>query len=247
MSNSTKSIITIMAIVLSGVLFVSLLISLINPSWGQLTIAPAATVTVSGSAKSQVSHQLASFNIGVTSVSPDKQVAVDQVNSTMKSVIDSIKQFGIKESDIQTQSVSVFQEERYDPDQNESNITGWRASNSIDLTLREIDRTSELTDLLSSTDATNVSGPNFRTDDTQTAESELVGQAIANARQKALAIAQASGKSLGEVISVTEGQVVSGPMPMMALEAKDIGGIPAPIEPGSATISQSVTVVFSLD
>ncbi len=158
----------------------------------------------------------------------------------MTDIIKLVKDFGIDEKDVKTQRVSVneFEERR-------TNVKQWRASNSITITLRDIDKASAFTDLLSSSDATNVSGPRFTLDDTQAAEVDLLELAIDNAREKAEAIAKASDRRLGKILTVTEsGASYRNPMPLVA-EMK-AGGAPAPIEPGTQTVYKTVTVIFEL-
>lgn len=211
-----------------------------NVNWGGFDIRPGESVTVSGYAESNQTNQMAVFTAGVNATNQDKQAAVDQVNSTMEEIIASVKQFGVAEGDIKTQSLSIWQYDQYDP-----NLAGqWRADNSIEIRLRDANRASDLAGLLTSSGATNVWGPNFQLDDTNDAQRELLGQAIQDAREKAEIIAKASNKTLGEVLSVQEGGVVSPVYPMF--ERAMGGGGGAPVEPGSSTVSQTVTVTFEL-
>lgn len=229
-------------IILLSVIIIALVVPRLNVNWGTLSLAPAATITVSGQAQSQQQNRVARFNAGVMALNQDRQAAVDEVNSNMEELITAVKEFGIPEENIQTESISVNREEIFDEDTRTSEPGQWRANNSISIKLEDIDRASQLADLLSSSGATNVYGPNFSVEDTQGAQVDLMSQAIENARQKADAIAQASGRTLGKVVSVSEGGITQ-PGPVMALEGRGGG---APVEPGTTTVTQSVTVTFEL-
>ena len=210
-------------------------------SLGLLTayqFVPTGKVTVVGEAKSEQKTQVATFNAGVMVVSNDKDGAASEVNSKMEAIIKSVKEFGIAENDIKTQSLSVYKQVQQ-PTNGE-----WRVSNDISIKLRNIDKASELADLLTKSGATSVYGPRFTVDDTKQAESGLVDQAIKNAAEKAEAIAKASGRKLGKVIEVTEGYSSGGPIYALRDAA---GGGGAPIEPGSETVSKTVTVTFELE
>lgn len=213
--------------------------------WGKIQFSPAKTITVSGQAKSQERSQIATFTAGVSAVNDDKDTAVNEVNQKVATIIAAVKDFGIPEKDIKTQNLSVYQAEEtyYEEGIRKQRPGQWRVSNSISITLRDVDQASALANLLSGSGATNVHGPNFTADDTQTAETALLAKAIASAREKAKVIAEASGGKLGKVISVTEG-TRSQPI-FRALEAGGVGG-GAPIEPGSSTVSQTVTVIFEI-
>lgn len=213
--------------------------------WGRLQLTPSRTVTVTGTAESQEQNQIASFSAGVSAVNDDKNAAIDEVNQKIKDIIETAKSFGIAAKDIETQNLSVHQDEEafYEEGVQKRRPGQWRVNNTISVTLREIERAEELADLLTRSGATNVYGPNFRMDDTQPAEETLLGKAIENAREKAEKIAQASQGQIGQVISVTEGSQAA-PV-YRALETGGFGG-GVPLEPGSTTLRKTVTVVFEL-
>lgn len=215
--------------------------------WGKFEVLPAATITVSGEAQTQQSMQLATFTAGVSEVNDNKDTAVKTVNTKVEALITTLKEFGIPTEDIKTQNISVYRmEEPVTKDGRQTMTPGaWRASNDIAITLRDLTKASDLTDLLTASGATNIYGPNFAVDDTQNAQVGLLGQAIQNAREKAFSIAVGSNKKLGEIINVQEGGVSNPIYPMLNV-AKGLGGGGAPIEPGTQTVSKSVTVTFEL-
>ena len=81
-------------------------------------------------------------------------------------------------------------------------------------------------------------------DDTTEAQADLLSKAIANAREKADKIATASQRKLGKIITVTEGGTA---MPGPIFRAMSVAEtVPTPVEPGTETVYQSVTVTFEL-
>jgi uncharacterized protein len=217
-------------------------------TWGKFALMPASTITVTGEARSEQKSQVASFTAGVTAVDDSKEKAVESVNETVTTLIESVKEFGIPAADIKTQNLSVYrmEEPMYKDGRQRMEPGQWRVSNDITIRLRDIDQTEALVNLLNSSGATNVYGPNFAIDDTNEAEVALLSDAIENARQKAQAIADGSQKTLGGIINVQEGYA-SSPIPMYALRGDMGGGGGAPVEPGTQTISKSVTVTFELE
>lgn len=216
-----------------------------NINWGKVEFLPGSTITVTGEAKKQEASQIATFSAGVTVTNKDQDKAVEEVNTKTKAIIDAVKNFGIADADIQTQNVSIYkvpevQIETFPPQTRES---GWRVSNSVAITLRDTSKAAALADLLSNTEATEVSGPNFSLDDTSDAQTDLLAQAIEDAKSKAQKVATAAGRKLGKVITVTEG-TTSVPI-YRALEV-GTADTSTPIEPGSETLSKTVTVVFEL-
>lgn len=215
-------------------------------NWGKVSIAPSETVTVVGTAKSQQKSQIAMFNAGVNVVKDNKQEAVDEVNQKIKALTAAVKDFGIKDEDIKTQNLNVYQREEtyYEEGRQKSRPGQWTVSTTIEIKLRDIDRASALADLLTRSGATNVYGPNFSVDKPEEADTTLLQDAIKNAREKAEVMARSSNKKLGKVLSITEGSQPTMVFPALKMEGAGGGG---GLEPGSQTIQKSVTVTFELE
>ena len=217
--------------------------------WGKIRWQEPETITVTGEAKSIQKNQRASFSAGVDSVLVDKDKAVKEVNTKVEELIKVVKNFGIPEEDIKTQSLSVYQqEESYYEEGVQRNRKGqWRVSNSIEIVLREVGKASELATLLTSSGATNVYGPNFSFEDTSEAKKDLFKAAMDDAKEKAAMLAKASGREIGKVVSIVEGGNYSS-SPFSAVKMNEgMGGGGSPIEIGSETVNQSLTVVFELE
>ena len=214
--------------------------------WGKIRWQPTESVTVSGEAKTVLKNQISSFSAGVDAVADKKDDAAKEVNSKMEALIKAVKGFGIKAEDIKTQSLSYYQrdESYWDNGVQKSRKGQWRVSSAVEITLREVDRASALADLLASSGATNVYGPNFQFDDTSKIQRDLFDKAIIDAKEKAEIVARAAGRKLGKVISVTEGSGAGNIYPLYSRGVEGGGG--APMEVGSGTVSQTVTVVFEL-
>jgi hypothetical protein len=242
--NITKKII-ISKLILVAILLVGVFIipwRFVN--WGKIEILPASTITVSGEARLEEKSQIATFTAGVTAINDNKETAVSEVNQTISEVIDAVKAFGIVDEDIQTSSLSVhqIQESFIEDEARRVELGQWRANNTIEVTLRDVDKASALASLLSESGATSVHGPNFSLDDTQESEVILLEEAIDNAREKAERIAESSGRNLGKIVTVSEGaQQASG-----IFKGLEMTGGGTPIEPGTETVYKTVTVTFEL-
>src|SRR5260221_2515126 len=148
-------------------------------NWGRISVLPAATITVTGQAQGNVANQIATFNATVTTSNSDKKTAINDVNTKMTALINSVKNFGIAEADIKTEQVNVYQNQGMMPVRTGNG--DWTASNSITITLHDVTKAS-LSDILNSSGATNVYGPNFTTNpDTTASDSDLLSKAVANA------------------------------------------------------------------
>jgi uncharacterized protein YggE len=218
-----------------------------NIEWGKIRWLSPEIVTVTGEATSVQKNQIASFTAGVDAVNDNKDTAVNEVNTKVAALIKAVKDFGVANADIKTQNLSINQEETVYMDNGvqKTKKGQWRVNNSIEITLRNVDKASDLATLLASSGATNVYGPNFSMDNTNKAETDLFTGAMTNAKEKATALAKASDRKLGKVVSVVEGS--SGTNYPIIMNAKAALSSGVPTEPGSQTVNQSLTVVFELN
>ena len=233
-----------------GVLILIVLAAFVLPwrniNWGKINFG-GETVVVTGQSEIKQKNEVASFSAGVNVIKEKKEEAIDEVNKKINDLITSVKDFGISEGDIKTQSMSVYQQQEqamYSSSGNPSRVGRWVVNNTIEITLRDVSKTQELMDLLNKSGANNVYGPNFRIEETADAEKGLVDSAMSDAREKAEIIAKSAGRKLGKVVNVNEG---SGGIsyPMYSMKADGLGG-GAASEPGTSTIGKILTVTFEL-
>ncbi|MHB8050638.1 MAG: SIMPL domain-containing protein [Coriobacteriia bacterium] len=204
--------------------------------------APLHTVASAGNGKAVSAPDMAEMHFGTTVVAPDAKTALGQANETAKQIADAVKGAGVAAEDIQTANVSVWPEQNYEGDK--AVITGYRASIQVRVKIREIEEIGAVIGAASDAGANEIGGPNFMLDDDDAVSAEAIELAIADARARAEVMAKAAGKSLGEIISVSETgvstPVYSGARAEM-LSAEDVA-----IEPGQLDIMANVTVVFEL-
>lgn len=217
-------------------------------TWGKIVMTPERMVTVTGYAESKEKNQIANYSAGVNAVKDNKDEAIKEVNDKIAAITAAVIGFGVDASDIQTQSMSMYQRSDFYYDDNgvqKSRPGQWDVNNTISVVLRDVNRASALADLLTKSGATNVYGPNFQLDTTKKAEDALVADAIADAQIKAEAMAKASGTVLDKIVSVSEGSNGGAVYSLNAMDGRGGGG-GAVVQPGSTTVSKTVTVVWSL-
>ena len=236
-------------LITGGVLVCSLVLVMLMPwknvNWGKIQMAQPELVTVTGEAKTQQKNQIANFTAGVNIVKEKKEDAINETNQRVTVLIEALKIFGIAPEDIKTQNLSVYQQQDY------LKPTGkqlWSVNNSVEIVLRDVNKTADLTNLLNISGANNVYGPNFGFEDISVVQKTLFAGAIKDAKSKAEIIAKAAGRKLGKVVNVNE-NAGSGINPIFYAKSDlgGIGGAGVPAQTGSATITQSVSVSFELE
>jgi len=215
---------------------------------GGLRLTPPSTVSVVGEASTDVANKIASFDVGVSVIEDDKEVAVSSVNKTINKITADLKKFGIPASDIKTSNMSIYQQQEFYNDDNgvqKSRPGQWSVSNSVQVKLKDATKTNSLSDLLSASGATNVYGPNFGIDDSEESKDELYKKAFEDAKTKAELLASVSGQKIGKATSITMGNV-SNVVPFYSMKADGIGGGGSELEQGTSSIGATVSVVFEL-
>ena len=227
-------------LLLAGVLLVAAAIAgVAQPHLGRsATPTTGTTITVTGNGTLDATPDRASFDFGVTTNGATAAEALSRNASQARAIIDALKKAGIASSAIQTTQVSLWPQ----TSSNGTVITGYQASNSVQVTAA-LGKSGALVDAAVGAGANNVDGPNLDTAETSSLRNEALKQALAEAKGKAQAIAEAAGLTLGAPLTVREGSQATPIVYAAGLEAPARAA--PPIEAGTQKIQASVTVTYS--
>jgi len=206
--------------------------------------AAANTVTASGAGTTQAVPDTAEMSFGVTTLSANAKLALDEAAKSAAQIASALKKQGIADEDIQTQDVSVYPQ-TVDQDGKQV-ITGYQASLSVRVKVRDIAKLGEVISAANAAGANDISGPTFTIDDPAPARAKAIDEAVADARKSAEAMAKAAGKSVGDVLSMSSSDVGMVPGPMYSTSDMAGAAKSVPIEPGQLDITANVVVVFEL-
>src|SRR5581483_5772423 len=151
-------------------------------------------------------------------------------------LIAALKGAGVASADLQTGQVSLDTQTSPDGTQ----VTGYVASNTV-TAKTTIAKAGALVDTAVGAGATGVSGPNLSRSDSDALYQDALKAAVANAGDKAKALAAAAGLALGGVQTMVEGSQT----PIVYAKG-DFAGAATPIEPGTQQIQATVTVTYDL-
>ncbi len=198
------------------------------------------TITVTGEATTAVMPDQAMIRIGVMSQGKTAREATDANAKDMNAVIEAIKAAGVEDRDIQTARLSL--QPQFEQAKTGGNrLTGFRASNDLNVRLREIERLPGLLDRAVAAGANEISGIDFTVSDYSKRLDDTRAAAIADAGRKAEIFAKAAGLVVGRAITISEEGAPPGrPVPMMRATA-----VP-PVAPGEQTLRAAVTVTYEL-
>ncbi|MEP4037495.1 SIMPL domain-containing protein [Pseudophaeobacter sp.] len=203
-------------------------------------------IQVSGEGRVEVAPDLAVITLGVSKEAKEAGEAMALVSEGMTAVVQELRAVGIAAKDLQTQQISlhpVWSNGGSYSSSGQRRITGFSASNTLNLRVRDLDQLGEVLDRVLRAGANQFQGLRFDVADHAALQDQMRTSAIADARHNAEILAQAAGVTLGPVRSITD-QHQGGGHPMMAMEMSRSSAMP--VEAGELSFSHNVQVVFDL-
>jgi uncharacterized protein len=215
----------------------------------EIPMPPIAGTRLDISASGEVTRipDIAIISAGVVTRQQTASSAIQENSSRMERVLSALKKAGVEDRDVQTSSLSLSPEYRYQQNQ-PPQLVGYTASNQVSIRFRDIRNSGKILDALVAEGANQINGPSLTIDKPEAALDEARQQAISNGRARAELYARALGKRVARVVSVSEGggsYPVPPPMPVM-MEARMAGQADTKVVPGEQKLQVSVSMVFDL-
>jgi uncharacterized protein YggE len=217
-----------------------------------------------GEVKSKPDIARATLGIEVRADTADAATA--QANQQMTAVVNALKAAGVADKDLRTNEFSVSYERDYTPPpvvvqvpaagkKGEPTVVpaaaaepkgNYRVSNTVEVTVRDVAKTSAVLSAATSAGANNVWGVNFDIENKDPLHAKAREEAIAKAKANAQQIASLSGVELGRIVTIDDqaddGQVAPRMYAMKA--AADSASVP--VESGELTVRHQVRLVYDL-
>ena len=216
-----------------------------QPQTGYAMPADGTLLSIATTAEATRVPDIATISTGVVTQAADANAALKANSTQMNKVVAAIRAAGIAERDIQTSGININPQYRYAENQPPT-ITGYQASNTVNVKLREVAKMGKVLDALVASGANQVNGPSFGIDDPEPLYDRARLDALKAARARAETYAGALGVRVRRIVSISEGgAAMPSPMPRMAMmkaEAYDS----TPVAAGESSVSVNLDVVFEL-
>ena len=216
-----------------------LLAALAAPAHAQTT---ERSLTVVGVGSATAPNDIARVTFRVARLDRDPEVALAATSRRIRRVLAAVRRSGIADEDIVTREASLVRVTRRRGGRRE--FVGYRAVNSVVVTVREIAATGPLI-----VAGVRAGATSFRTSFAYSDPSALYDEALAaayrDAQRKAELLAAEAGVNLGAPLEIHEGfpELISEfGSQRVALE----GDAPPPIRPGRSTVDTGVTVRYAI-
>lgn len=202
----------------------------------------ARRITVTGQGHAQAEPDIATLSIGVETEAKTPGEALADNARRMTKVMTRLKDAGVAAKDMQTSQLGIWPvfADRQPP----GRTVGYRTSNQLSVTIRDIDRLGSVLDEAVADGANRVNGPTFSIADPEPLSAAARDAAVMNAIAKAKRYAAAVDVELGSVISINE--IDDKPIIHRQLRAETMA-TSTPIAPGETTIVASVTMTFAIE
>jgi len=208
---------------------------------------PLETISVSGTAKARMTPDRATFTVGVQTMAPTVEEAVNENNTRVAAVIAALKKVGAADSEVRTSNFSINPQQQY-VEGKPPRILGYDVQNSVVVTRSDISSTGKLLQAAVNAGVNNASGISLEISDRSRGRDGGLKAAFDDAKSKAAVLAAAAGRTVGRALSISEGMPAQPPRPIyaQAMNARAAEVSEVPVEAGTQEVGYTVSVIFEL-
>lgn len=200
------------------------------------------SLSVTGTATATVEPDQALFDFTISALEPTASAARTSANLAVVNVIAALQDLGIATTDLRTTSISLFEEFDFSGDRPVR--TGFRFSNSIRVTVRDLNMVGDVIDaaVTAGGDLISISGIQFTVSSQAAIARDVLVAAVRDALEQASLIAEAAGVTLERIVFISPFTSFG---PVFAEPVADIGG-GVPVFGGTQEISASVQITYEI-
>ncbi|MFT4249190.1 MAG: SIMPL domain-containing protein [Pseudomonas sp.] len=208
--------------------------------------ADGTLLNIASEAEARRVPDVARLSAGVVTQAADGDAAMRQNARQMEKVMQAIRAAGIAEKDVQTSGITLYPQTVYKEGQS-PRITGYQASNTVSLKVRDLTRLGKVLEALAAQGANQINGPSFEIDRPEPVYDEARVAALKQAQARAETYARALGLRVRRIVSISEGRGGgTRPVPMMRMQAIAADAATPPVSPGETSLSVNLDVTFEL-
>ncbi|MBW4707791.1 SIMPL domain-containing protein [Roseobacter sp. YSTF-M11] len=203
-------------------------------------------ISTTGHGAVEAAPDMATLRLGVTHEARQAADAMTATSQGVGAVLSRLTEAGVAARDMQTDSVSLqpVWSGRGSTSTAPPKITGFVASNSLTVRVRDLDTLGGILDLVVSDGANTFNGLSFGLQEPKPAADAARAEAVRDAIDRAQQLAEAAGLALGPIQSITESGAMPRPQMMEMAAARQMD---APIAAGELTVEAQVHIVFAIE
>lgn len=210
------------------------------PAQPALTAPEENVLAVQGSGVVEVAPDVADLVIGVRVEEPTAAQALDANSAAMSRVVADAKRAGIPDRDIQTGLLHVS---AFDRDDKSRKVKLYQATNAVTIRVRDLPRLGAVIRDLVDSGANQIQQLRFSLANPTPHFDQARRQAVEDGQRRAKILAEAAGRRLGPVLSLTETTWNDPGVVSMARAART----DVPVEPGRIAVRAGVQMKWRLE
>lgn len=212
-------------------------------------VSSGGGISVSGTGQVTGTPNLLRLDSSVNVTRPTVTAAMQDANTVMAAVQQKLKSDGVAAADLQTSGLSV--QPQYTYPNNTPRLTGYQVSENLSVVLRDLSKAGSIISDVAQVggDSLQISGASLDIDKDDALIASARQAAFADALAKAKTYADAAGRTLGAVTSISE-STDSQPVTFdyrKASAAAASSNAPVPIQAGSQDVTVNVAVTWALN
>ncbi|MBK5200543.1 MAG: SIMPL domain-containing protein [Spirochaetaceae bacterium] len=161
------------------------------------------TISVSGTGNISVEPDMATFSVSISQTKETSAEALQATNKKVGEVLNALKEFNISDKDIKTTAINLNTE--YEWIDNKQQVKGQKASQSINVKLKNLASIGPIIDKLSNINEISLGSINMIKEDTSEDMKQARILSVIDAKTKAQELANAAGMKLGMPLSISYG------------------------------------------
>ena len=206
-------------------------------------------IWVTGSGKVSAVPDIATLRLGIEAQEASVATAQSQAAEAMDRVMAALTDNGVAKKDIQTQYFNIRRVTKWDKVKEQEVVIGYRVTNMVIAKIREIDKIGSIIDAVAAAggDFTRIDSIGFSVDDPSAYYEEARQKAVADAEAKAKQLAELAGVRLGKPTYISESTHLPPTIYRQDVYEK-VAGAPmeTPISPGEMEISLTVQLAYAI-
>ncbi len=209
------------------------------------------TFDITAQADIKAEPDIAMVSAGVLTVAKTADAAMKENAVRMNAIFKSLKAAGIADKDQQTSGININPQYVYE-DNKSPKITGYQASNTVNVTIRDLKKIGPALDALIAQGANQLNGPTFTLDNPEDLLNQARKDAVEKARKRAELYATATGLKIKKIRNLSENANMGGPVPYPAMARKMMmasadAAESTPVAAGQVNLNVTVNITYELE
>lgn len=217
------------------------------------------TISVTGEGEITARPDIGTFSFSVVAEAPEAAAAQTQSAEAINTILAYLTESGVAEADIKTTNYRLNPQYRWEericpagsfcPPSGDRVLDGYEVSQTVTVKVRALDTAGDLIAGAGERGATNVSNLSFTIDDETALKAEARAAAIADAKEKAKAIAKDLDVRLVRMTGYWEEDRGHYPEPYFAMdmaESRALGGVAPELPVGESEVTSRVTITYEV-